>query len=275
MNPHASLPAGPSGLIRSLLSHRRLIVALIRREVIGRYRGSILGLAWSFFNPLLMLAIYTFVFSFVFKARWGTTGTSRAEFALILFAGLTIHTLFSECIMRAPGIIPANANYVKKVVFPLEILCWINLGSALFHALISIGILLVALLFVTHGLHWTIVLMPLILLPYMLGIMGVSWALAALGVFMKDINQAIGALLTVLMFMTPIFYPVTAIPEQYRFWIYMNPLTWVVEQFRNVIVFGVVPSAYQWMLSLAIGCALGTAGFWLFQKLRKGFADVL
>jgi len=262
--------------LRSAAGHRQLITQLIAREVIGRYRGSIMGLAWSFFNPLLMLTIYTFVFSVVFKARWGAGGDgSRAEFALILFSGLIMHTLLSECVLRAPTLVLGNANYVKKVVFPLEILCLVSFGSALFHALVSVGVLLIAIVVINHALPWTVVLLPVILLPFAIGILGISWVLAALGVYVRDIGQVMGMVMTILMFLTPIFYPVSVLPESFQLWVYLNPLTWVVEQARNVLIFGIPPSLTGWTQSMLVALGLAWFGFWLFQRLRKGFADVL
>ncbi|ABE29199.1 ABC-2 type transporter family protein [Paraburkholderia xenovorans LB400] len=276
MNPHAPYSTGPLSVVRSVTNHRQLIRQLVAREVVGRYRGSIMGLAWSFLNPLLMLIIYTFVFSVVFKARWGTGGTEdRSEFALILFAGLIMHTLFSECVIRAPGVVLGNANYVKKVVFPLEILCWVSLGSALFHALVSCGVLLVAMVVIRHTMPWTVVLFPLVLIPFVLGVIGLSWALAAFGVFVRDIGQLMGMVTTILMFLTPIFYPVTSLPERFRVWVYLNPLTWVVEQARNTLIFGKVPSFHGWAISMILGALVAWGGFWLFQRLRRGFSDVI
>jgi len=133
-------PTSPKAMFESLWLNRSLIKVLVIREVAGRYRGSILGIFWSFFNPVFMLAVYTFVFSVVFKARWGLVNESRAEFSLILFAGLLIFNLFAECLNRAPSLILANTNYVKKVVFPLEILPWVAFGAALFHALVSLTV---------------------------------------------------------------------------------------------------------------------------------------
>lgn len=276
MNPHAPHSTSPLAILRSFTEHRQLILQLVSREVVGRYRGSIMGLAWSFFNPLLMLAIYTFVFSVVFKARWGNHGSgSQVEFALIMFSGLIMHTLLSECAMRAPGLVLTNTNYVKKVVFPLEVLCWVSLGSALFHTVISLAVLLLAILLVNHALPWTVVYLPLILLPFAIGIMGFSWMLAALGVYVRDIGQVMGMIMTILMFLTPIFYPVSALPESFQIWVYLNPLTWIVEQARNILIFGTPPSLVGSLQSAAIACGLAWFGFWLFQRLRKGFADVL
>ena len=204
MNPHARLPASASSLLSSLWTHRRLIVQMTRREVIGRYRGSVIGLAWSFFNPLLMLVVYTFVFGVVFKARWGTTGDeSRAKFALVLFAGLIVHGLLAECLVRAPELIVSQVNYVKKVVFPLEILPVVIALSAAFHALISALALLLAMAVVNEPVPWTAPLLPLVLAPLAIGGLGLCWILASLGVFVRDIAQTIGIAVTVLMFVSP------------------------------------------------------------------------
>jgi lipopolysaccharide transport system permease protein len=166
----------PHEMAASLWRNRDLITALTKREVIGRYRGSVMGIAWSFFNPLLMLVIYTFVFSVVFKARWGVGGEeSKTDFAIILFVGMIVHGLFAECVNRAPALILSNVNYVKKVIFPLEILPWVAFGSALFHTVISIGVLLLAQLLISHQLPWTVILFPLVLLPLIFISMGFAW----------------------------------------------------------------------------------------------------
>ena len=268
-------PATPVEMFASLWRNRELIKASAKREVLGRYRGSFLGLLWSFFNPLFMLAVFTFVFSVIFQARWGGGGGSKTEFALVLFAGLLVFNLFAECINRAPGLILSNTNYVKKVVFPLEILPFVGLLSALFHTLISLGVWLIAYTLFLGIPHLTVFYLPLVLLPFCLFLMGLSWALASLGVFLRDVSQFIGLLTTTLMFLSPIFYPATAFPEDYRYILYLNPLTTVVEQTRDVLFWGKTPDFL--MLAIYWGVTLGIA--WLcfawFQKTRKGFADVL
>ena len=255
--------------------HFRLIASMIKRDVIGRYRGSFLGLLWSFVTPVLMLAIYTFVFSFVFKARWGQEHSNQYQFALILFTGLIVYNLFSECISRAPGLILGNVNYVKKVVFPLEILPWVSLGSTLFHAFASLLVLLFFLVVTGHDFSFTALWLPIIILPFLLLIMGLSWFLAATGVFVRDINQVITMLLTVLMFMSPIFYPLSALPDSISQYLFINPITLIVEQVRAVLIWGNQPNwiglSYYTFASLLIYW-----GGWLwFAKTRKGFADVL
>lgn len=267
--------ASPTEMLASLWRHRELIRASAKREVLGRYRGSVMGLLWPVVIPIFMLAIYTFVFSVVFKARWGQAEGSKTEFALMLFAGLIVFNLFAECITRSPGLILANVNYVKKVVFPLEILPVVSLLSALFHSAISLAVWLLAYVILFGIPHATVLYLPLIILPYMMFIMGLSWGLASLGVYLRDVGQVVSLLTTVLMFMSPIFYPITALPENYRHFLYLNPLTTVLEQVRSVLYLGNPPSFY--MLSLYWGAALMIAwlGFAWFQKTRKGFADVL
>jgi lipopolysaccharide transport system permease protein len=189
---------------------------MVKRDVAGRYRGSILGLFWSLFNPILMLVIYTFVFSVVFKARWSVDSDSKTEFALMLFAGLMIFNLFAECVNRAPTLVIGNVNYVKKVVFPLEILPWVSLGSALFHFLVSLCVWLVACVVLFGELQVTALLLPVVLFPLLMFILGVAWFIAALGVYLRDVGQIVGVLTSVLMFLSPIFYPLSALPVEYR-----------------------------------------------------------
>lgn len=262
-------------MFASLWRNRRLIKASANREVLGRYRGSFMGILWSFFNPLFMLAVYTFVFSVVFKARWNTASDSKTEFALVLFAGLIVFSLFAECINRAPSLIVSNVNYVKKVVFPLEILPWVTLGSALFHGSISLMVWLVAYVIFFGIPHATVLYLPLIMAPFVLFIMGVSWLLASLGVYLRDVSQFIGILTTVLMFMSPIFYPATALPETYRHLLYLNPITPVVEQTRDVLFWGKAPDFPMLGIYMVVSAFIAWLGFAWFQKTRKGFADVL
>lgn len=267
--------ASPRELIASLWRNRGLIRTSVRREVLGRYRGSFLGVLWSFFNPLLMLLVYTFVFSVVFNARWSSSGDSKTEFALLLFCGLMMFNLFAECINRATGLILGNVNYVKKVIYPLEILPWVSLGSALFHGVVSLVVWLIAYLVIFGLPHLTVLYLPLILLPFVLFIMGLSWVLASLSVFLRDVSQFVGILTTMLMFLSPIFYPATALPENYRVFLYFNPLTPVIEQTRNVLFWGGQPDFQMLGIYIVVSAIVAWLGFAMFQKTRKGFADVL
>jgi lipopolysaccharide transport system permease protein len=199
INPHAAQPISPASLAASLWRNRQLLAQMTRREVVGRYKGSALGLAWSFFNPVFMLVVYTFVFSEIFRSRWSGLGgdESKTQFALVLFVGMIVLGLFSEVVNRAPGLILANANYVKKVVFPLEVLPVVNLGAALFHSLISLAVLLAAYALFNGALQWTAVFVPLVLLPLLILILGLAWMLASLGVFLRDVGQFVAILTTV------------------------------------------------------------------------------
>ncbi|MBI2311655.1 MAG: ABC transporter permease [Betaproteobacteria bacterium] len=259
----------------SFWKHRELIWQMTRRDVVGRYRGSMMGLLWSFLNPVVMLVVYTFFFTVIFNFRWGSGADSKTDFALMLFAGMTIHALFAECLNRSPGLILGNVNYVKKVVFPLEILCWVAMGSALFHAAVSIAVLLGFFALVNHSLNWTLIFLPLLLLPYLLLIMGLSWWLAATGVYLRDVGQTTGIITTILMFLSPVFYPVSALPEGYRFLMHLNPLTFMIEQTRGILIWGQLPSWGGLAAYFAAGLAVAWGGLLWFQKARRGFADVL
>jgi lipopolysaccharide transport system permease protein len=275
VNPHMIPAAGPMRLASSLWRNRSLISQMIKREVIGRYRGSVMGLAWSFFNPILMLAVYTFVFSEIFSARWVGVDTGKGGFAILLFVGMIVHGLFAECANRAPSLIMSNSNYVKKVVFPLEILPVITLGSALFHSCISLVVLLIAQVLIAHTLYWSALLFPLILIPLILGTLGVSWFLASLGVYLRDVGHVITVLTTVLLFLSPVLYPVAALPAAYRPWLQLNPLTYIIEESRNVLLLGNLPHWGSLGIAILIGLAFAAVGFWFFQKTRRGFADVI
>jgi lipopolysaccharide transport system permease protein len=250
---------------------------MTKRDVIGRYKGSVMGLTWSFFNPIIMLTVYTFVFSQVFKTRWGSAGgnESKTQFAMVLFVGMIVHGLFSEVLNRAPGLILGNVNFVKKVVFPLEILPVISLGAALFHSLISLIVLLAAFVLFNGYVHWTAMLAPLVLLPLLVSTIGFAWMLASLGVFIRDVGQTIGIIMTIIMFLSPVFYPITAVPEAYRPLIMANPLTFVIEQAREVLIWGHLPNWGGLAVYLLVATGVAWLGFAWFQKTRKGFADVL
>ena len=235
-----------------------------------------MGVLWSLFNPLFLLGIYTFVFSVVFKARWGVgLPESKSQFAILLFVGIIVHSLFAETLNRAPGLILSNVSYVKKIVFPLEILPVVAIGAALFHALVSMFVLVVAFVLINGYLQWTIVFLPLVLLPLVVLTMGASWGLASLGVFLRDIAQPIGMVMTVLLFASPVFYPITSMPEYIRPWLMLNPLTFVIEQARAVLIFGQTPDFVGLGIYSLASVVIGWFGYAWFQKTRKGFANVL
>ncbi|MDF7648769.1 ABC transporter permease [Pantoea sp. Acro-805] len=277
MDPHSVKSTSIIVLLRSIIANRHLIYQMTKREITGRYRGSFMGVLWSFINPVLMLTVYTFVFSVVFKARWGTgsVSESKSDFAIILFVGLIVHTLFAETLMRAPTLILGNVNYVKKVIFPLETLSVTSIASVLFHSIISLIVLLSAFFIFNGFIHWTVIFIPLVFFPLIIVSVGLSWFLSSLGVFIRDVGQTIAILTMILMFLSPIFYPVSALPEKFQHVIILNPLTFIIEQSRNVIIWGKMPDFTGLALySIAALCLMWLCFFW-FQKTRKGFADVL
>ena len=262
--------------IFSLVSiNRDLIYTLTKRDIATRYKGSAIGVLWSFITPVMMLAVYTFVFSVVFKAKWNIQSTSKTEFALVLFSGLIIFNIFSECISRAPGLIVSNANYVKKVVFPVEILAVVNLFSSLFNFIISFSVWLIFYIVFFGMPHLEILLLPIVLLPFFILILGLSWFLSSLGVYIRDIIQVIGIIIMIMMYLSPIFYPVSLIPEAYQKYMYLSPLTYVVEQSRDVMMWGNGINWYAWSLYTGLSCLTAYLGCVWFNITKKGFADVI
>ena len=260
----------------TVVQQRHLIWQLARREVLGRYRGSVIGLTWSFVNPILMLSVYTFFFTVAFKARWGgAQALDHGGYALVLFVGLIVHAIFAETITSAPALISKNVNFVKKVVFPLETLSLVSVAVSLFHAAISTFVLLIAQVLLTGNIVWTSLFFPLILLPYIVLLMGGSWILSSIGVYVRDIVHVMGVFTTILLFLSPVFYPVSSLPAAIQPWIMLNPLTFVIEQSRAVIIDGQLPNWQGLALYTLVSFTIAKLGFLCFQKMRKGFADVL
>jgi lipopolysaccharide transport system permease protein len=266
----------PVRIVAHLWKYRDLIRQLTWREVVGRYKGSFIGLGWSFIQPLVMLCVYTFVFSVIFKARWGVeAGEGKAAFALALFMGLITFSIFSEVANSAPSLVLGNANYVKKVVFPLEILPLVRLFSALINAVFSLGVLFAGILIINHFIHWTALLLPLIWLPMLMFTLGCGYFLASLGVFVRDIGTIIGVLTTMLFFLTPIFYPISAVPEAFRIVFRINPIAIFVEDARRVVLWGLSPDWPWFFFGMALSGAVLIFGFVWFMKSKKAFADVI
>ena len=263
-------------MLASYWRNRELIWQMTRREVVGRYKGSVLGLAWAFLNPVFMLLVYTFVFSVVFKARWALGGDeTKTQFAVVLFVGMIVHGLFAEVLNRAPGLILGNVNYVKKVVFPLEILPAISMGAALFHSLVSLLVLLIAFVVFNGFLHWTVIFIPLVLLPLVIFTLGLAWILVSIGVYIRDIGQTISIFTTMMLFVSPVFFPITALPASFQPWMMANPLTFIIEQSRDVLIWGALPNWQGLGLYTLAATFVAWAGYVWFQKTRKGFGDVL
>jgi lipopolysaccharide transport system permease protein len=268
--------ANPTSMIRNLWTHRELIRQFTWREVLQRYKGSYLGVLWSFATPLALLLVYTFVFSVIFKARWQEASVdSHSSFALILFAGLIVFTVFSEVILVAPTLVTRSPNYVKKVVFPLEILPVSILGAALINSSFSIIILLIVTLIIQGYIPWTVVFLPLMYLPLIFLCLGLSWFLASLGVFIRDIRHLLDVVVRMLFFLTPIFYPISATPPSLRFVLYLNPLTFIINHFRRVILFGQYPDWLEFWLITGFTFVICMLGYIWFMKSKKTFADVI
>lgn len=268
-------PVTPASAIASLLRHRALVWELVKRDFAGRYKGSYAGAAWSLLNPLFLLAIYTFVFSVAFPARWVGESGARVPFAVILFAGMIVYNLFADCLLRSATLVTSVPNYVKKVVFPLDLLPWVALFTALLHFLVGFAILVAIAAIAGEGVAITSLWVPVVLLPLMLFTIGLTWAFASLGVYLRDLPQAIGVLVTVLMFLSPLFFPIEVVPAPYRVFIHLSPLTLPIEQLRGAVLWGRMPDWGSWSLSLAVGAFMFVAGYWWFQRTRRGFSDVL
>ena len=262
-------------ILTSLVKHRFVIGQLSRRAILGRYRGTVLGLFWSLFTPLVMLGVYTFVFGKVLEVRWPDQGGGNLEFAAILFSGMIIHGILAECLTQASTLIASNPQYVKKVVFPLEALPWVTVISAFFQGLISTGVLVAYLLIVNGSLPGTAILFPLPLFSLTLVCIGIGWLIAATAVFLKDIAQVTGILSTILFFMAPILYPKTALPEGFQNILYLNPITFVIEQFRSVVLWGEMPDWSGLGIYTAVALIFCWGSLVWFQRSRRGFADVL
>jgi lipopolysaccharide transport system permease protein len=265
----------PLSPYRALFRHFTLVVQMARRDVIGRYRGSFAGLFWSFFNPLLMLVIYTFVFGVIFKSRWNAQVSGHFQYAIVLFAGLNINTLFAECANRSTTLIIENTNFVKRVVFPLETLAWSTIGSALFHLLVSTLVLLLMSVLVNGAIPWTVALFPIVVCCFLPFVVGLSWLLASLGVFLRDLKQVVGIVTTALMFFAPILYPKEMVPPRYWILMDLNPLTVIAEASQNVLVWGKQPHWGALAAYALVSCLFAWAAFAWFERTRKGFADVV
>jgi lipopolysaccharide transport system permease protein len=264
--------ARTSRVIAPLGRNRGLVMELVRREFSGRYHGSFGGMAWSFAQPLFLLAVYTFAFGVILKARWGLAG-GTADYALMVFAGLIVFNAFSECLGKSPGLIVANPNFVKKVVFPLEVLPWVTALTAIFHALIGIVIWFAGYLVLVGIPRAGALLFPAIFLCFFPLLLGIGWLLAALGVIVRDIGQLTAMLSHALLFLTPIFYGIEAVPPRFQGWLMLNPLTFVVEQLRGVLFFGEVPALRGLAVYFVLSSLFAWAALALFRKLRPGFAD--
>lgn len=269
--------ANPVGMARNLWCHRELIWQFTRRQVVQRYKGSYLGLLWSFVTPLALLLVYTLAFSVILKVRWGRGGMAggHVNYAVMLFAGFVAFNVFSESVLGAPHLIISNPNLVKRVVFPLETLPVNVVGVALVNSLFGLVILLMGVIAVQGYIPWTILFLPLIYLPLILMSAGFAWLFASLSVFIRDVGHLLAVVMQILFFATPIIYPLSAVPESVRFLLYLNPLSFIVNYFRRVIIYGQMPDWGQFSIITLLSGVICVLGYIWFMKSKKTFADVV
>jgi lipopolysaccharide transport system permease protein len=269
-------PRGVTAFLKVPVDHAHLIRQLSRREIIGRYRGSVLGLAWSFFNPLLMLLIYTLFFTQALGVHELHSGSSKTSYANSLFVGLIVHGFFAECAARAAGLVSSQPNYVLKILFPLEVLPWVSVVSAAFHGLVSVGVLALFVLGSEGAIPYTFPLIVLVAVPLTIVCLAVGWLLSALGVYLRDVGQVVGVLTTAMLFTAPVFFPVDQFEgTAFGAVIEANPLTFLINQAREVTIWGRVPDLGGLLLYNAVACVVAWLCFAWFQKVRRGFSDVL
>ena len=272
MGQEARRREGPFG---ALVRHRSLTWELSKREVLGRYRGASFGLAWSVISPFMMLGVYAFAFGSVLKSRWPHEAGGDHPYAVILFVGLIVHGFFAECLNRAPNLIVANPNFVKRVVFPLDILPWPMMLSALFHAFTNFLVLVLLMLVLEHRLPLSILLLPAVLAPLVLLTLGLSWMLASLGVYFRDISQVMPVVATALLFLSSAIVPVSILPPPLQTLFHLNPLTFFIDQARLVALAGRMPDWSTLAMATVAGALVAWCGHAWFVSTRKGFADVL
>jgi len=270
----------PIRLVRGLWGSRGLIVQFSKRELFARNKGSTLGILWTLLHPLLMLAVYTFVFAVVWQAKWTDGDAAAAEsnvvFATSVFCGLIVFDIFGSTVGSACGLIVNHPNYVKKVIFPIEILPLAQLGAGLCVSSISTFVLLAGKLLISHTISPTLWCYPLVIIPLIMFTAGIGWLLASLGVFLRDLRQVVsGVLLPVMFFMTPIFYPPSRVPEAFRWITLGNPLAGVIDNARRTLLYGQYPDWTTLGSTALLGAVVMQLGFAFFMKSRRSFADVL
>jgi lipopolysaccharide transport system permease protein len=268
--------ASLSALLLSLMSHRELLRRLAGREFSMRFRGSALGFAWTIITPLILAVMYTFVFDSIFKMRWGgASEIGTANFAIYLLVGLAVHGVFVECLSRAPGLIISNSSYVTKVVFPLEVLPFVVLIPALTNAMISLTIAALVNLALSGQLHPAALFIPILVLPYALFVVAVTMVVAAIGVYLRDLSQVVSLIIPISLFLSPVFYPIEAVPRVMQPLMSMNPLTFTIEQARLTLIRGDAPNLIGMVIYTTASMFALAVAYWSFQRLRRGFADVV
>ena len=262
--------------IQTMLKQRLLISQLIKREISKRYKGSLLGGLWAFLTPLFQLGLYTLVFGVIFRSSWENSGDSGLQsYSLILFCGLSVFSIFSEVLNQAPRLILNHANYVKKVVFPLEVLPVVNVTSAFFQGLISLFLCVLMKAILTGTVSLTVLALPFLLIPYFLLVLSICWLASSLSVYFRDIQQITPPLLTAAFFLSPIIYNISMVPEWLLPIYRLNPLCFFVDGFRRILLWDQLPEIGAWTRWTIASFILAHISHYIFMRLRKGFADVV
>ena len=265
----------PVSFLAAGWEHRALILQLARRRIAARYRGSLLGGLWAVVHPIMMLCVYTFVFSYVLQARTGLASNSQAHFALFVFSGMIVYSIFAESVNDAPTLVLGNRNYIKHLLFPVEVLSWVSVMSGLFSFAVSFVILICFSSYMNGPPPLTALFVPVLVLPIVLLTVGLSWFLSSLGTFLQDLSQGTGVVTTALFFLSPIFYPVTAIPEPIRRYCYLNPFTFTLETIRAVLFEGATPDWRALAVLTFASFVVAWLGYVWFMKTKGAFSDVL
>ncbi|MFC1833971.1 ABC transporter permease [Thermodesulfobacteriota bacterium] len=274
--PSALQYLDPAAMFRNLYTYRELITQFAWREAVGRYKGTYLGLIWSVFNPLLTLAVYSFVFGIIVRSRFGhSSGGSVPEFVLALFSGIVIYNVFAVCSSKAPVVVASRPNLVKKVVFPLEILPVAALGSSLIAFGFSLVILMPCLFIFSPSISGTMYMFPLVLIPLCALSLGVGWLVGSIGVFIRDMGQVIPVLMQLLFFLSPVIYPISAVPESLQWVMRLNPLATILEDTRRTLVWG-QPIEWGWWLAVTVvSLIIMQLGYLWYMRMKRVFADVV
>ncbi len=261
---------------RKISDQIALIYQFVKRDVSARYRGSLLGMGWILLNPLLMLALYTFAFAGILQTRWpGSEARGGVGYAMNLFAGLIVFNLFSEIAGRAPSLIVQHANLVKKVVFPISIFAWVGVFSSMTQLGFSFLVITVVVSLHSETFYLSTFAFPFVILAFLPFLLGVCWFFSAIGVYFRDLSQIINLVINLCLFLSPIFYPASALPDYLVGYMWLNPLTFIIEQSRLVLVDGLWPDWIGLLLYMTASGIFAAFGYWWFQRVRRGFADVL
>ena len=248
--------ASPREMAASLWRNKGLIRNLVHREVVGRYKGSMLGIFWSLATPIFMLAVYTLVFRHIFKAKWPGVEDGNMSFALNLFAGLLVFNWAAEFLSRAPRLVTEQPNLVTKVVFPLQVLPWSALLSSFFHVMVSCAVWLAGCLLFGQGVHASWLALPLVFLALVPSLLGLGWMLSAMGVYFRDLSEIVGLFMGMLLFLTPVFFPLSVLPDFLQTWVGFNPLAVPIEALRSIGLMGQWPNFANLLLLFGVGVGL-------------------